>query len=70
MNTDINNYIVRKHNKEWQPLIENEIRYTGISVISLKYDEDKKRSTTILLKFEAGQHTHITITPEVKKFLY
>ncbi|NOT94345.1 cupin domain-containing protein [Ferruginibacter sp.] len=54
MNTDINNYIVRKHNKEWQPLIENEIRYTGISVISLKYDEDKKRSTTILLKFEAG----------------
>lgn len=54
MNTDINNYIKRKHNAEWQPLIENGNRYNGISVISLKYDEDKQRSTTILLKFEPG----------------
>lgn len=54
MNTDINNYIVRNHKKKWQPLIENGVHYTGISVISLKYDEAKQRSTTILLKFEAG----------------
>ena len=54
MNTDINNYIVRNNQKEWQPLIEKGIRYEGISVIALRYDEDKQRSTTILLKFEPG----------------
>ncbi len=54
MNTDIKNFIVRKHSKEWQPLIENGVHYKGIFVIPLKYDEAKKRSTTILLKFEAG----------------
>jgi quercetin dioxygenase-like cupin family protein len=54
MNTDISNYIVRKNKKEWQPLIEKGIHYKGISVISLRYDEVKERSTTILLKFEPG----------------
>jgi quercetin dioxygenase-like cupin family protein len=54
MNTDINNYIVRKNQKEWQPLIEKGIHYKGISVISLKFDEPTQRSTTILLKFEPG----------------
>ncbi|MDO6429030.1 cupin domain-containing protein [Flavitalea sp. BT771] len=54
MNTDINNYIVRKSQKDWQPLIENGVHYPGISVISLRYDEAKQRSTTILLKFEPG----------------
>ncbi len=54
MSTDINNYIVRNHEKEWQPLIEKGIHYQGISVISLRYDEAKQRSTTILLKFEPG----------------
>ncbi len=51
--TDISDYIV-KSNAEWQPLIEKEIHYEGIFVKSLHYDEEKKRSTTILLKFEAG----------------
>src|SRR4030095_2367337 len=54
LSADINDHIVRNDQKEWQPLIENGIRYEGISVISLHYDEDKKRSTTILLKFEPG----------------
>jgi quercetin dioxygenase-like cupin family protein len=52
--TDINNYIVRNNQKEWQPLIEKSIHYEGIWVISLHYDEVKQRSTTILLKFEPG----------------
>lgn len=54
MNTNINNYIVRNSQKEWQPLIEKGIHYQGISVISLRYDEPTQRSTTILLKFEPG----------------
>lgn len=54
MKTDINNYIVRNNQKEWQPLIEKGIHYPGISVIPLRYDEAKQRSTTILLKFEPG----------------
>lgn len=54
MNTNINNYMVKAGQKEWQPLIEKGIHYQGISVISLRYDEEKQRSTTILLKFEPG----------------
>lgn len=54
MDTDINNYIIRNSQKEWYPLIEKGIHYDGISVISLRFDETKGRSTTILLKFEPG----------------
>lgn len=54
LSTNINDYIVRKNSKQWQPLIEKGVHYQGISVISLRYDEQKKRSTSILLKFEAG----------------
>lgn len=54
MNTNINDFIVRNHQKEWQPLVEKGIHYHGISVISLHYDESKERSTTILLKLEPG----------------
>src|ERR1019366_10051858 len=54
MNIDINNYIVRNNQNEWQPLIEKGIRYHGISIISLRFDETKQRSTTILLKFDPG----------------
>ena len=50
---NISDYVV-KNNQQWQPLIEKGIHYKGISVISLRYDEEKKRSTTILLKFEQG----------------
>lgn len=54
ISTNINDYIVRNNKKEWLPLIEKGVHYEGISVISLRYDEAKERSTTILLKFEPG----------------
>jgi quercetin dioxygenase-like cupin family protein len=52
MNNNIHNYIVRNSEKAWQPLIEKGVHYQGIAVISLRYDEIKQRSTTILLQFE------------------
>lgn len=54
LSTNIYDYIVRNNQKSWQPLIEKGVHYEGISVISLHYDAEKKRSTTILLKFEPG----------------
>ncbi|MDR6527753.1 MULTISPECIES: cupin domain-containing protein [Chryseobacterium] len=54
MNTNIHDYIVKTEQKEWQPLIEKGIHYEGIFVKSLKFDPEKNRSTTILLKFEPG----------------
>ncbi|MEO6230913.1 MAG: cupin domain-containing protein [Ferruginibacter sp.] len=54
LSTNINDYIVRNQQKSWQPLVEKGIHYEGIFVISLRYDEEKERSTTILLKFEPG----------------
>lgn len=54
MSTNIFDYIVSSENKEWQPLVENGIHYEGIFVKSLKFDKEKNRSTTILLKFELG----------------
>ena len=67
---NINEYIVRNKQKEWQPLIEKGIHYEGISVIPLHYDESKDRSTTILLKFEPELPIHIIIIPAGKKSLY
>lgn len=52
--TNINDYIIRDDQKIWQPLIEKGIHYAGVSVISLHYNDQRKRSTTILLKFEPG----------------
>ncbi len=52
--TDILDHVVRKDQKAWQPLVEKGVHYEGVSVISLHYDADKGRSTTILLKFEPG----------------
>lgn len=54
MNTNIHDYIVKTEQKEWQPLIEKGIHYEGIFVKSLKFDPEKNRSTTIVLKFEPG----------------
>ncbi|ASE62367.1 cupin domain-containing protein [Chryseobacterium indologenes] len=54
MNTNINDYIVKTTQNEWQPLIEKGIHYEGIFVQSLKFDPEKNRSTNILLKFEPG----------------
>jgi quercetin dioxygenase-like cupin family protein len=52
--TNIFDHVVRKDQKAWQPLTEKGIHYEGVSVISLHFDADKGRSTTILLKFEPG----------------
>lgn len=54
MSTNIQDYIVKTNLQEWQPLVEQGIHYKGIFVKSLRFDEKKNRSTTILLKFEAG----------------
>ncbi|MEX0662384.1 MAG: cupin domain-containing protein [Balneolaceae bacterium] len=54
MNTKIEDYIVDTNQLDWQPLVEKGIHYEGVFVKSLLYNEEKKRSTTILLKFEAG----------------
>src|ERR1035438_4377033 len=52
MNANINDYMVRNNQKQWQPLIEKGVEYDGISIISLRFDPAGQRSTTILLKFE------------------
>ncbi len=54
MSNNMNDYIVKSNQKQWQPLIEKGIAYKGVSVISLHFDDAKQRSTTILLKFEPG----------------
>lgn len=54
MKTDIQNYIVESNKKEWKPLLEDGVDTKGIYVKALRYDEQTKRSPTILLKFEAG----------------
>ena len=54
MNTDIQNYIVQSNKQEWKPLIEDGVDTKGIFVKALRYDDQTKRSPTILLKFETG----------------
>ena len=54
MKTDINHYIVRKNQKEWQPLVEKGVHYPGVWVKSLLFNEEQGRSTTIQLKFDPG----------------
>ncbi len=54
MNNTIYDYIKKTEKTKWQPLIENGKDYEGIFVKSLRFDKEKNRSTTILLKFEAG----------------
>lgn len=51
---NIGDHIVRNNTKAWTPLVEKDIHYEGVFVISLHYDAQKDRSTTILLKFEPG----------------
>jgi len=59
---NIKNFITPSEKLEWKPLIENGIHYKGMFVKSLRYDEGKMRSTSILLKFEHGAsypfHSH------------
>jgi quercetin dioxygenase-like cupin family protein len=46
------NYIVRNSSVEWKPLKEQGVDTKGIFVKSLRFDEQQKRSPSILLKFE------------------
>lgn len=54
MNKNIDDYIVKPQQLEWLPLIEKGIHYVGVFLKPLRFDIEKQRSTTILLKFEAG----------------
>jgi len=62
MTTNIDKYIVKTEQIVWQPLTEKKIHYEGVFVKSLHFDQEKQRSTTILLKFEKGSsypyHNH------------
>src|SRR3970282_257847 len=46
--------LVRSDDVDWKPLVEDGVKTDGIFVKALRYDEQTKRSPTILLKFEAG----------------
>lgn len=54
MMTNMENYIVRNGSIEWKPLKEQGVDTTGIYVKSLRFDNQKMRSPSILLKFEPG----------------
>jgi quercetin dioxygenase-like cupin family protein len=54
MSNNINDFIVKSPQKQWQPLVEKGVNYEGIYVKTLRFDENAQRSPTILLKFEAG----------------
>lgn len=62
MENNIDNYISRSAQKEWIPLKEENIHYKGVFVKSLRFDNEKQRSKTILLKFEPNSsypyHNH------------
>jgi quercetin dioxygenase-like cupin family protein len=46
------NQLIRSNEIEWQPLDEDSVR--GVYIKSLMFDEEAKRSPTIMLKFEAN----------------
>lgn len=52
MKQDNGNQLVRSGEVEWQPLGEENV--SGVYVKSLMFDDAARRSSTILLKFDAG----------------
>ena len=52
MNQTNKNQLVRSGQIEWQTLSEENV--SGVFVKSLMFDDEEKRSPTILLKFDAG----------------
>ncbi|VXB69799.1 ChrR-like protein with cupin domain [Flavobacterium sp. 9AF] len=66
---NIEKFICRSNQKEWQPLIENEFHYEGIWVKSLYFDTKTNRSKAILLKFEAGTSYPFHIHPAGEEIL-
>jgi quercetin dioxygenase-like cupin family protein len=65
----INDFITQSEKLEWQPLIENGIHYRGVFVKSLRYDAEKKRSRSILLKFEKDASYPYHIHPAGEEIL-
>lgn len=53
-NSDINNYITKSNTTSWEPLKEEGVDTTGISVKVLRYDEKQQRPPTFMLRFEPG----------------
>jgi quercetin dioxygenase-like cupin family protein len=62
MEKNIDKYIVKSGLKEYHPLVEGNVNYQGVFVKSLRFDKEKQRSTTILLKFDPNSsypyHNH------------
>jgi anti-sigma factor ChrR (cupin superfamily) len=63
MKKDNKNQLVRSNEIEWKSLTEiGEEDAAGVYIKSLMFDDETRRSPTILLKFEAGAsyplHTH------------
>ena len=54
---------------KWQPLIEDGVNTAGIYVKSLRYDENTDRSSTFLLKLEAGPYYPYHNHPAREKLL-
>jgi len=56
MTVSMENYIARTDKIAWKPLKEEGVDTTGLYVKSLRYDENQRRSPSILLKFEPGSN--------------
>ena len=54
MEKNISAIHIKSNEVEWKPLIEDGIKTEGIFIKVLRYDEQTKRSPTIILKFEPG----------------
>ena len=66
---NIQNYITKSHELNWERLIENGIHYHGVFVKSLHYDQVTQRSTAILLRFEKGASYPYHIHPAGEEIL-
>lgn len=56
MSTDIKDYIRHTVNIEWKELEEKGVDTSGIYIKIMRYDFQKERATSFLLKFDPGAH--------------
>lgn len=54
MKAEITDFITSTATQEWKPLVETGIDTCGIFVKPLRYNEEQKRFSSILLKFQSG----------------
>ncbi|UOB18102.1 cupin domain-containing protein [Abyssalbus ytuae] len=66
---NIQDYITKSKNINWEALVENGIHYKGIMVKSLYFDKAANRSKAILLKFEKGASYPYHIHPAGEEIL-